>query len=148
MEPTETERQRENLNERLRREFGLAITDDADTPVPALPPLPPLSPPPRLSTPPPRLSTPPPRLSSPPPRLSSPPQLSPPPRLSPPRSLSPPPVLTSPPTLEMNGFAESKLDYPEVQNLPQSAIYPVGSSNPPNPFAAPYPAPERRKFRK
>lgn len=97
MEPTESERTRENLNERLRREFGLAITDeeapkgDPDEAAPVVGDV---------------------------------------------------DVQCSPPIVETNGYPEGKID------LPQSAIYPVGSSNPPNPFTTPFPAPERRKFRK
>ena len=103
-EPTELERQRENLTERLRREFGLLISDDdpkgnkIETEEATLPMGP-----------------------------------------------SPHPFSSfgSDPTDYLDPVGKRPyFHHPPTQTLPQSAIYPVGSSNPPNPscvFNSPYP---------
>lgn len=103
-EPTELERQRENLTERLRREFGLLISDDD-------------------------------------PKGN---------KIEGEEATLP----MGPPNLPFSSFGSEPSDYldpvgkrpyfhhPPTQTLPQSAIYPVGSSNPPNPscvFNSPYP---------
>ncbi|KAL0276870.1 UNVERIFIED_CONTAM: hypothetical protein PYX00_004343 [Menopon gallinae] len=100
-EPTELERQRENLTERLRREFGLLISDDDPKPVK-------------------------PTTED---AASSPPGC-------------PYPGYHRDSTDFLDSIGKSRsLYHPPSQPLPQSAIYPVGSSNPPNPsciYSSPY----------
>ncbi|KAK6639778.1 hypothetical protein RUM43_008053 [Polyplax serrata] len=101
-EPTELERQRENLTERLRREFGLLIADDEPKPIKmdAEDLMPPPPPPPNC----------------------------------------PYPSYPAEPADYLDSLGKRSLYHPPTQTLPQSAIYPVGSSNPPNPcsFNSPY----------